>query len=228
MWQTMTEAQAIVLNGGMTIVAGLVAVLLGGLIFSRQIASIREAHAATEEMMKDHASKVAQLAKDVEGQLSELDQVLAGVSQKVSSIEGTVSDSETVAANRAEAPGDSVGLIPNIPAATEDSVEISLRDRLKKDWHDIRDVIEAIASHPSLDGRTRASFMRVDRRSYTDLINKMQGILPSPELFREAVDLWMANRNGRRAPSTAEVTRMQEVSAQVRALDPVPQPRIQL
>jgi hypothetical protein len=92
---------------------------------------------------------------------------------------------------------------------------------LRRQWLEIRDLIEADADSDELDGRRRAAYSRIDRRTYGLLIDRMEregeiGQIRAKH-FREGLAIWLRHRNGRLEVAPAELQRLAEISAALQA-----------
>ena len=98
----------------------------------------------------------------------------------------------------------------NIAAAPQGTAEPPQQDpqgntdRMLTSWTRIRDHLEAIADSPRIDGRTRAKYARIDRRTRGQLVAALdvdRNLDADPALYREAIELWNRFKTRRATPS---------------------------
>jgi len=205
-WTTVTPAQATIFSSLATIVAAIIGVLLGTWLFSGRVRTLREAVAATDDVLKTHRNGVEATLELIREQFEILNvqtsatlENLGNLSSKVEDIQS--SEEATIAAAVAQ---------PIVPG----QVPPPSREALRSDWEAIRNWLEAIAADPAVDGRTRARYSRMDRRSYLDLVTALEndGQLGDKGAdMREALQLWARFRTGRAAPTSGDVHRMAEL-----------------
>lgn len=210
-WTSITGPQATIISGVLTFLAAIAGVVLGWGLLSGQVTSLSVAVGKMRKVLDDHKEKVDRTLADASRQfdtMSERIQIigeeLAALQQAFGQIRGelvAVADDVTGIAEEVvnsdpdeDAPGQ-----PEVVDAKD------TRESFRDDWSTVRDSLEAYAAVPSIDGRTRARYNRIDRRNYHDLIDALDANsnLPNANAFREAVDIWYAHRTGR-APITPE------------------------
>ena len=82
-WSTLTDAQATIIAGGMTIAAAVIGVLLGNLLFSGKVTSIQDAIDTSKDRVDGHLLKFEETLNQIREKSADLDLVLAAVSQQV-------------------------------------------------------------------------------------------------------------------------------------------------
>lgn len=187
-WVNLNEGQGSVLAAFVTIIGAAISVLIGARLFSGRVRDLETATQQTELLLKEHRERV-------EFDLTELGSTLAEVLATSKQVKDTV-----------EEPREAEG------AADEDP-EWSRWYDLRSTWRALRDEIERRAATPTIDGRTRARYARIDRRQFEELIRQLaddRRLEPHTNTFREAFRLWQAYKNGRRNPTADEVHRMNE------------------
>lgn len=186
----MTEAQATVIAAALTIMAAVIGVWLGARLFGGRVKSLEEAVQHTEIILTAHKDQV-------EVTLKELRQTLTTTVEGIGQLRGAVSDIPTAATVAQNEGGDWAGW-----------------ERMRDDWSEIRDELERIAADPTIDGRTRAKYGRIDRRQYWRLIEALDGDRLLGALgqgFAEANTLWQRYKSGRRIPDQAATREMEEL-----------------
>lgn len=196
-WHALTEPQAIILSALLTIVAAVAGVSLGSVLFGNRVKNLQDALAASEALVKDHKSTVEAILTELRDKIRGLDAQFASTTESLGQLRGTVDYVANVSAGK-----------------SGNDEQAATRDQLRSDWESIRDKLERVAANPAIDGRTRARYGRIDRRSYTELVNALasdQALGNDAGDFREAVALWHQYRNGRRQPTAEAVARMSEL-----------------
>jgi hypothetical protein len=75
--------------------------------------------------------------------------------------------------------------------------DLMSRDNLIEAWNQIRDLLESFAADPTIDGRRRAKYGRIDRRNYKDLATALEQDKQLPgrlEVWEDAISLWYESR----------------------------------
>jgi hypothetical protein len=196
-WQTLSEGQGAVLASVITLVAALAGIVLGRALFSGTIRSLETAISAAETKTRDHLGVVERALAEYEDKLNAQ---LSALALQLGQVSGSVADAPT-------SPPEPVG-----PA------EQNAKDLVREYWAKIRDRLETIATNPTIDGRTRGKYGRIDRRNYGDLVSSLDadGMLGDKGAkFRAAVELWHRFRPGRIVPSPDEVQKMRILSEEL-------------
>ena len=139
---------------------------------------------------------------EVREKLGTLDAQLTITAESLGQLRGSVGDLQSVAT----------------PAEIADNANGD-RETLREAWEKIRDNLERIAADPAIDGRTRARYSRLDRRRYGDLLEALardRRLNGHADKYREAVELWLRFRNGRRAVTGDACRKMNAVWDAVR------------
>lgn len=156
-WTELTLPQADVLAAVFTMLAGVFAVITGGLIFGSKVASLQQAIKSTEQELERHIAK--------------LETALTGVKQVV--LEKVAEVEAITLATGARAAEESGRDIESPVAEGKELKPTDPKARLQSAWESIRAKLEATASDVSIHGRTRARYLQIDRRSYRALIDAL-------------------------------------------------------
>jgi hypothetical protein len=205
-WQELSDAQATLLAALVTVVGAGLAVLLGGRVFGGKVTDLKSAVEDSGKTIEVHLRSLDAAIDQITEGVKTLDSTNAAFGQKLASLEG----------GRSEPPEPSIAV-----AVAGDVVDIDgTKSAFLLAWEEVRGIFESIANNPALDGRTRASYLRVDRRSYDDLITKMasgrEPSLTNVDAAREAVRLRNRFRTGRAKPIQADVDTMRAFVGQLK------------
>jgi hypothetical protein len=182
-WQSVTEPQATIIAGFLTMLAAIGAVLLGSWLFSGRVRDLKGGVEETERILRLHRDEV--------------NSTLAELREGLGQVRGTVSDIQSAA-----------------PSEAQNENEWEAWEALRDSWIEIRDELERLAADPTIDGRTRARYGRIDRRQYWKLIEALAGdkrLGGRRRDFEAANNLWQQYKNGRRVPDRAAVNQMQQL-----------------
>ena len=210
--------QATIISGFLTIVAAIIGVFIGWLLFSGRVKDLKEAIEASENLLTDHELKVKNSLENVHNSISDLAKSVTVLDEQfkvtleslgqlrgnVSDIQGNIIDTQNQFQNKSE----------NLSEFIEKS-----RENLRQSWMNIRENLEKIAAN-TRDGRTRAKYGRIDRRNYLDLIKALQddGALGSEAgSYKEAAEIWQKYRNGRSSPTDDESKTMSDLKQRLTA-----------
>jgi hypothetical protein len=190
MWAGMTEGQGAVLAAIITVLGAAIGVVIGAKLFSGRVAKLEDAVEHSEKCVEEYLQTIS-------AKISDLDLVIATISGGLQKLKSDIEESADEGANSAQREGQA-------------SPDIDVREF----WRAVRDKIEDAASNSEIDGRTRAKYGRVDRRSYYDLIEKMEwdGWLENAGLYREAYQIWLKYKNGKKSITRDDRARMQALS----------------
>lgn len=200
-WTELTIPQANVLAGLFTMVAAIVAIVAGGMFFDRKVRSLQEAIKSTE--------------RDLEKHISNLQTALAGVKDRVLEKVAEIEEITLATGERAANESGKDSLVDQIDAVEEAGAAPQVPEpkvRLMAAWEDIRTKLEATVSDEAIDGRTRAKYLRIDRRSYRDLISAILRdgrLVPVEEQLFRAVALRNQFKRGRMEVSEANAEEME-------------------
>ncbi|MFS4436654.1 hypothetical protein ACMA5I_00435 [Paracoccaceae bacterium GXU_MW_L88] len=187
----LTQPQATLGSGVVTFLGAICAVLLGWMLFSGKIRDMKSTIQETDDILKEHQFEVKKTLDEIESKLSSL-------TASAAQIRADVADNQAFDTDEAD------------EKAEVDGNELSFED-LSSSWWKIRDTLESIASDPEIDGRTAAKYARIDRRSYSDLIESLDfdGKLGSDgDRFLEAAKIWLSHRPRKKKPSQEVIMRM--------------------
>lgn len=210
MWSSLTEPQAILLSGFLTLAAAIIGVLLGARLFGNRVQDLQSALDASKQLVAEHRSEVEGSLTEIRAKLAELETLFGTTIETLGQVRGSIGD---LSATRQE---------PEAGVQNED-----YRERIRSAWEQIRDTLETIAADPSVDGRTRAKYARIDRRNYNWLIDSLDfdGRLGgAADRFREGVDIWHRFRSGRTRPEAGHADRMTELQNTLVRLSPANEP----
>ena len=194
------------LSGLFTAIGAVGAVLLAQWFFRARVTDLKTALAETSDTVKQFRLETQNELEALERKFEDLNEALSGVQETAS---------KTQAAVRDQGDGE---------PATSDDGEQTTREILFEKWYEIAGHLEEIASAPSIDGRTRAKFGRIDRRSYYNLAEALSdydlldGKLDKVE---EAISLWYSCRKRKRVDQKS-AEKMSEFADEIGAI-PVPQ-----
>ena len=188
----LTPGQGSMLSGLFTAVGAVTAIVIASIFFSGKVKTLKEALDEAQRLTDAHAAKTRETFAELGQHLEQLNAQSSGVASGVARIEADLVDLGDQEAERVEV---------TLPEASADLAQPARREQLRSDWFGVRGELERRASAESIDGRTRASYARVDRRSYYDLVDKMEerGDLSKVDarLGREAFALWQRLKNGK-------------------------------
>ncbi len=180
-WQQLTEPQAIIVSGLLTLISGILVAFVAPFVIGQRFSSL-----------SDKADKVNDLTKSVGREVDSLSGKISSVSEAVTPL---LSLPEIVTrVNNAV-----VDLAAAEPQSGTDQ-EVKQREDLKSLWTEIRDRVEAIAASPAIDGRTRARYGRIDRRIFKkviDALNEDHLLGANEPLLTEALNIWHTYRSNR-------------------------------
>ncbi|MCX7644087.1 MAG: hypothetical protein N2Z62_02175 [Rhodobacteraceae bacterium] len=202
-WNSVTEPQAIIVSTLLTMIAGLVAIVIGSRFFQGKVATLEQAMATASGQIEQHI-------RNLEKALAEIEELAITSSERLAAISGREANGEANGALRLE---------PDRPDGKRGPLTPS--DRLRAAWETVRDAIEAQASDRSIDPRRRAKYSRIDRRNYADLVKAMSedGEIRGPrnlaEEWKKAIALRYSFRNGQRKPTDADAAEMERIAALV-------------
>ncbi|WP_156382233.1 MULTISPECIES: hypothetical protein [unclassified Aureimonas] len=202
-WNGISEAQATIIAALITVLAAVVGVWLGSVLFAGRVRSLEDAIEKAEALLQAHQSSVDAKLIAIAARFESFDAMVSAMLQQVNTLGSAFNDLE---ASRTAAQ------LQLDPQTTE---EIDSRESLKSNWIKIRDRVEEIASSPDIDGRRRARYGRIDRRMFYNLLDALthDGYLGRDgDEYHEALELWHRYRNGRLTPSAEDVMRMENLS----------------
>jgi hypothetical protein len=182
------------LSGFFTAIGAVVAILLAQYFFRGRITDLKSAVRETEETVERYQNAVNEKLGAISAAIESLNQVIGGVQESVAKTQAAVHDSQP----EEEQPG-------------AQAIQAPAKERLTDDWYRILDHVESIASSPNVDGRRRAKYGRIDRRSYYDLIDSLDndGLLGGARGAADAATgLWYSCRR-RHDATEEEVNQMQ-------------------
>jgi hypothetical protein len=200
----LTPGQGSALSGLFTSLGAVVAIVIAGRFFSGKVKTLSEALEESRRLLADHANAVRDTLAQITDEVNVLRNAVGSVGEQTARIESNTADAEALRQP------DDLGHVAL--AAWED---------LRRQWLEIRDLIEADADSDELDGRRRAAYSRIDRRTYGLLIDRMEregeiGQIRAKH-FREGLAIWLRHRNGRLEVAPAELQRLAEISAALQA-----------
>lgn len=190
MWATITEGQGAVVAAIITVVGAGIGVIIGARVFSGRVAKLEDAVEQSERCVEGHLQNISE-------KIADLDLVIATISGGLQKLKSDIEDTAD-------------DCVRPTPQDISSGADVDVRDF----WRAVRDKIEDAASNSEIDGRTRAKYGRVDRRSYYDLIDKMEwdGWLENAGLYREAYQIWLKYKNGKKSVTRDDRARIQALS----------------
>jgi hypothetical protein len=196
MWEAITEPQAIIISSLFTVIAAVIGVSLGGLIFGGRVNDLKGALDTSKEMIVSHEVSVNEKLSKILDRVTEVESQFRSTIEGIGQIRGSLVDIESNSSGPVIAPE-----------------QIDARDRLRTDWISVRDAIERMATDPAKDGRTRAKYARIDRRQYRQLLESIHDDygVPNVSKFRRAIDIWQKYKNGRNSPTQDDLQEMSDI-----------------
>ena len=185
-----------IVSGGLTLLAAVFGVVIGWWLFSGRVKDLKGALDESDRLLTAHRTSVEKALIDINEKVTGINEQFTTTVESLGQLRGKVSDLESASSSIDEAP------ITERAANPKD---------LRDDWEAIRDQLEQRAADPSVDGRTRARYARIDRRGYLDLIdalNNDRALGVEAPSYREANIIWQKYRNGRRSPTIDDARKM--------------------
>ncbi len=174
LWTSLSEAQATILNGVLTVIAAGVGVLAGAYLFGGKVKNITNAIEHSERLVESHLGQMDDALAKIKDKAESLDAVLAAVTEQLSKSAYSSAPADAESDSDADAGLEAAG-VDEIDDRNLDVFPVGpSRAGIRGAWNDIADHLNAIASNPAIDGRTRARYFRIDRRSFDDLINALE------------------------------------------------------
>jgi len=207
-WTTMNEAQATVIAAGVTCLAALIGVGLGGLLFGNKVKSLEDALKIT-----------TQLARDATVSLQSFQFQLETITQQVSA---TMVATSEVRAKQVEAEEERPVVLEVAPAdaALIASQPELPRDAFKSSWQRIAKKIESIANDESIDGRIRARYLRIPRYDWREIVGALNfdgHFGQGAHRFLRAAELWESFKRRMREVTDDDAALMRQLAIDVRA-----------
>lgn len=195
-WDQLSAGQGAFFSGFFTAIGAIIAVLIAQKLFGNRITTLQDSVQETEKAIDVFKMSVEARLTEIEGLFNEVS----------SGLQRSLADTQAAIHETQDAEDEPV----------EPGAEVSTHDRVLESWHNIRDRFEMIASSPNIDGRTRAKYSRIDRRSYYDLLValKADGYLPNIDLANAATSLWYSCRRKEEIAAEA-AAKMEEYWAQI-------------
>ncbi|MCL4671664.1 MAG: hypothetical protein KJZ64_01735 [Sphingomonadaceae bacterium] len=205
----LTPGQGSALSGLFTALGAVIGIIIAGRFFSGKVKSLSEALDESRRLLTEHADAVRITLASITEEVNVLRDAVGSVGEQAARIESNVADAEALRQPEVEGP------------------EVAAWEQLRERWLEVRDLLEAEANSDELDGRRRAAYSRMDRRTYGSLIERMNkdGELSDEkaEKFQEALDIWLRYRNGRLQVAQVDFQRMSALLASLNAqLDQAP------
>jgi predicted trehalose synthase len=209
----LTEPWAILFSGLATLVAALVVALLGPWMLNDRFENLNDA----ADKARSAAKEASEAILKVKDSLEKLDIETSALGSAVANVRNIVSDiadDQTVAA-QPERISESANF-PGGDLRIED--QIVHRDELRSLWNDIRAKVVDIATNPTVDGRKRAKYARIDGRNYRNVLDALhddQLLVPNAQRFFEAFDIWSRYRANRAVVAENDVMTMRDLRNQI-------------
>jgi hypothetical protein len=198
-WHTLTEPQATLIAGLLTLASGILVAIIAPLIVGSKFSDVRQASEEARKLMESTKIDLDAFKHSINFELEELKKSFSQVRYAVGEARNDIAE----ATSKDEAP--TQGMPPK---------ETKLNEELKDTWSEIRDRLEEIAANPAIDRQSRDKYNRIDRRTFQRLIEALDADnrlgLYGPNLM-EAVNLWHKYRSGRLPVSLQDLARMKEL-----------------
>ena len=190
-----TPGQGSALSGLFAAVGAISAVFLAQYFFRNRIADLKGAIKETETIVDQFRGSVNVQFGAITKSVGSLNESIGGVLASLAQTQAAVREGQQAGEEA-------------VPALADD--HRSPKELLSENWYAIIEHIESIASSPNVDGRTRAKYARIDRRSYYDLIKSLNDDRRLGQFRRQAdksAELWYSNRRKQRV-SNADAENM--------------------
>lgn len=201
-WFVVSPGQGSALSGFFTAVGAVTGIIIAGKLLAGKVKTLSEALDESKRLLGEHSVAVTSTLKEITEEVNVLKDAVGGVGEQASRIESNVVDAEAI----------------RQPEALEQD-EVANWELVKSLWQDARDKLEEAANSDQLDGRRRAAYSRIDRRTYNELIDRMQrdGELSQQRarLFRDALAIWYRYRNGRMGVAAPDIARLRQIRAEL-------------
>lgn len=216
-WLTLTEPQATVLAGLLTLVSAIIVSVIVPFLVGSKFTDVKEA----AEKASGLTNKLKSDLDNFGNSLNTVKDVLKGFQTSFDQTRTQITvvkdliDSFQTSLNQVRNQVADISSVTEAEAAPQaDPQEAERQNELKSLWSEIRDRVEEIAADPNIDGRTRARYSRIDRRTFQRLIqaldaDKRLGVNGPP--LMEAVNLWHKYRTGRLSVAPEALARMKEL-----------------
>lgn len=152
----LTEPWAILLSGLATLLAALVVAILGPWMLGHKF-----------QTLDDAATEAQKAVGNVKDRMATLDVQIGALERSLATVQNVLND---LAEDR-EAQGEGP---PQLKQPDGGGGVDQDREELRSRWNDVRSRVEDIAANPLTDGRTRAKYSRIDRRSFRRLLEAIR------------------------------------------------------
>jgi hypothetical protein len=209
LWNNISLPQATLLLGVFTLLAAIFGVLIGAFLFSGKVSDIKSAIDTTEGHINEHLRNLKDTTDSLSQKSADLDSLMGDLFQRFNKFEADEA-AEDQGSDEAIEDETEVANEGDLSAGMASSVHLNLFDEIEALWEEVRNRIELIAAHKAIDGRTRGKYRRVDRRSYQNLIDLMEGDknLPSASEAKSAYQIRMRFRNRRKTPDSQDIEQL--------------------
>lgn len=199
-WAVVTEAQATIVSGLLTVFAAIVGIILGGQLFGGRVNDLKGALEKSEEAIGKHEAQIDSKLSNLVEKVKEVENQMLSMVEGIGKLRGSVGDLQSATID-----------------SDSGSEQVEARERLRSDWTAIRDSLEQMVADPAIDGRTRARYARMDRRQYKDLLEAFHEDYGTPNIikYRRALALWQKYKNGRLTPSAQDLDEMSNIRGTV-------------
>ncbi len=200
-----------------TVLAAIVGVVLGWILFGGKVKTLTEAVAQTEAVLEDHKANttrlLGQVVEQVTSTLEATNTLRAQFADQAAIQDDIVKEDELEAEQEVpDLPG-----FEDVQRPQENAQDF--KERMVEAWDGIRAEIERPASDPQVDGRTRGKYGRVDRRSYWKLIELFgEDGTVDPKKYNDlysAYEIWMKHRSGRHTPVADDLAEIERIRRKV-------------
>ena len=181
-WNNLSKGQGAFLSGALTAIGAVIAVLLAQKFFGNRVSSLKDGVEQTEKTIKEFEASFEEKIASIADTFNE---TFSGIERSLATTQAAIYEGQRDSEDEDE----------HVDAGGEED-QHDARGRVADYWHKIRDKLEEIASSPNIDGRTRAKYSRIDRRSYYDLVNALEsdGHIVDAHTANTATYLWYSCR----------------------------------
>jgi hypothetical protein len=178
-WITPGVGSAI--SGAMTALGAITAVLIAHHYFGGKVRNVTNSLDEIQNKISGFQSVIDERFSQITSNIDDLNAALGGVQDTAARTQAAVYESREY--------DDSQGIEEGQAQGNKQAVALI--------WNEVANLIEKIASSENIDGRTRAKYGRIDRRSYYNLISSLNDdgrLLEQMEAFKRAAQIWYSCR----------------------------------
>jgi len=198
----MNQAQATVIAAGVTCLAALLGVALGGVLFGNKVRGLEEAVKTSTELARDAGVALQSFKMELETLTEQVSATMVVASElRAKQDEGSAQQ----------------GPIEQVVGAVNNA---GPREGFAQSWEKVAAKIEKIASDLGIDGRTRARYFRIPRHNWRDVVAALNvdGRLgQNAARIVEAADLWERFKRRMSAVTQRDFEQMEQLANAVGA-----------